>query len=91
MSGIAAFRLIQRFPEGSLYRFAFLVSNSAGGLAGRLAGALALAAAALESGSLQISLVDRCDVLQNEHLFRLELQAQPTIIISISYIAEFFK
>ena len=31
---------------------------------------LALAAAALNSGSLQVSLVDGCDVLQIRHLFR---------------------
>ena len=62
-----------------LYRLAFLISNCAGGLASRLAGALALAAAALYSGSLQVSLVDGCDVLQIRHLFREVLQVMPAI------------
>ena len=57
-----------------LFRLTFLVCNCAGGLASRLAGALALAAAALYSGSLQVSLVDGCDVLQTKHLFRVVLQ-----------------
>ena len=48
---------------------ALLVSYCAGSLASRLAGRLALAAAALSSGSLKISLVDGSDVLQKEHLF----------------------
>ena len=48
---------------------ALLVSYCAGSLASGLAGRLALAAAALGSGSLQVSLVDGCDVLQKEHLF----------------------
>jgi hypothetical protein len=53
-----------------LYCFALLVSDSARSLAGRLAGRLALAAAALSGGSFQISLVDCCDMLQKEHLFQ---------------------
>lgn len=52
-----------------LNSLALLVSYSAGGLAGRLAGGLAVAAAALGSSRLEICLVDSCDVLQKEHLF----------------------
>ena len=54
--------------------FAALISYCTRSLASRLAGALALAAAALYSGSLQVSLVDGCDVLQTKHLFRVVLQ-----------------
>ncbi len=52
-----------------LYSFALLVSYCAGSLASGLAGRLAVAAAALSSSRLEISLVDSCDVLQKEHLF----------------------
>ena len=52
-----------------LYALALLVCNGAGSLAGRLAGACALAAAALYSGSLKVSLIYSRDVLQKEHLF----------------------
>lgn len=52
-----------------LYSFALLVSHCAGGLAGRLAGGLAVAAAALGSSRLEICLVDSSNVLQKEHLF----------------------
>lgn len=75
-----------------LLRLALLVCNCAGGLAGRLAGTLALAAAALYSGSFQISLVNGCDVLQVVHLFRKFITGNyPVIVFSISYFAFFFK
>lgn len=41
------------------FSLALLVSNSAGSLAGRLARSLAVAAAALSAGLLEVSLVDR--------------------------------
>ncbi len=53
----------------SLDSLTLLVSHRAGCLAGRLAGGLALAAAALFGGSLKISLVDSPDMLQGKHLF----------------------
>ena len=49
---------------------AALVSYCTGSLASRLAGALALAAAAHNSGRLKVRLVDGCEVLQIRHLFR---------------------
>lgn len=52
-----------------LYSFALLVSYCAGSLASRLAGGLAIAAAALGSSRLEICLVDSSNVLQKEHLF----------------------
>ena len=54
--------------------FAFLICNRAGGLASGLAGACALAAAALLGGSLQVSLIDSYYVLQWEHLFQYVLR-----------------
>ena len=44
---------------------ALLVCNRAGGLASRLAGGLALAAAALGSGFFQVSLVQSLDVFHD--------------------------
>ena len=41
---------------------ALLVGDGAGGLAGRLAGGLALAAAALDGGFLEVRAVDRLDM-----------------------------
>ena len=46
-----------------LFRLTFLVCNCAGGLASRLAGSLASAAAALSSSLLKVSLIDGLDVL----------------------------
>ena len=63
------------FPKSKLLNgFAFLICNRAGGLASGLAGALALAAAALFGGSLQVSLIDSYYVLQWEHLFQYVLR-----------------
>ena len=68
--GVSSPAFHQPSPEKLLVVFAALISYCTGSLASRLAGALALAAAALNSGSLQVSLVDGCDVLQIRHLFR---------------------
>ena len=65
-----------------LNRFAFLVCNSAGSLASRLAGRLALAAAALLGGSLETCLVDRNNVLHWEHLFQICIAVTAISIIS---------
>lgn len=59
----------RRQGEELLHSFALLVSYCAGSLAGRLAGGLAVAAAALGSSRLEICLVDSSNVLQKEHLF----------------------
>ena len=45
---------------------ALLISNCAGSLAGRLAGSLTLAAAALSSGFLKVSLIDSDDMLHGK-------------------------
>ena len=55
--------------RGLAFCLALLICNSAGSLASGLAGALALAAAALFSGSLQVRLVNCNNVLQKKHLF----------------------
>lgn len=54
-----------------LDRLALLIGNGAGGLASGLAGALALAAAALFRARLQVSLIDSYNMLQWEHLFHM--------------------
>lgn len=69
MGGTASAQMFNRSLSELLYSFALLVSYCAGGLASGLAGRLAVAAAALSSGRLEICLVDSCDVLQKEHLF----------------------
>ena len=51
---------------------ALLVSNGAGGLASRLAGSLALAAAALGSGFFQIAFVERLYVFHSDSSFMWE-------------------
>ena len=55
--------------RGLAFCFALLICNSAGSLASGLAGALALAAAALFSGSLQVRLVNSNNVLQKNTSF----------------------
>ena len=64
--------------------FALLVSNCAGCLASRLAGSLALAAAALSSSLLKVSLIDSFNVLH-----RKNLQITNIFIIISHYSANF--
>lgn len=52
-----------QFISGLLVGFARLVSDGAGGFASGLAGGLALSAAALSRCFLEISLIDRLNVL----------------------------
>jgi len=55
--------------KGLIRSLALLVSDSAGGLASRLAGGLALSAAALYAARLESRLIDGFYMLQAKHLF----------------------